>query len=89
MIAGRSDHASPEAIATWLATDPRVWLAMLSDDDSQRRQLGKDRLARLLQQPIEFEPTAEAPVRQNQIELLRRHVLEGLGQNKQPEADRR
>jgi hypothetical protein len=73
-LSSSSDNSSPEAIASWLATDPRVWLAMLSSKDSTRRQLAKDQLGRLLQEPIDFDPAAEAPVRQDQIEILRRQL---------------
>jgi hypothetical protein len=76
-LASQSDNGSPEAIASWLATDPRVWLALLSDEDSQRRELAKQRLGRLLEAPIDFDPTGEPAVREGQIEALEKKLASG------------
>jgi hypothetical protein len=89
VLASRSDNTSPEAIASWLSTDPRVWLAMLSDENPGQRQIAKDRLERLLEQPIEFDAAADAAARQGQIEAIKEQISEDLGQRANYDADRR
>jgi len=70
LSAGMDDDTPPQ-IAAWLAGDPTVWLSMLSREDESTRRLAGQRLEALLGKPIEFDPTAEPPVREAQIEQLR------------------
>jgi hypothetical protein len=66
---------SPAQIAHWLAGDPAVWLALLSRDDASTRRLVAKRLATMLGGPIDFNPAADRPARQKQIEALRARIL--------------
>lgn len=66
---------SPAQIAHWLAGDPVIWLALLSRDDASTRRLAAQRLATMLGGPIAFDPAADLPTRQKQIEALRARIL--------------
>lgn len=67
----RGENDAPEAVAAWLASDPRVWLTLLGSDDAARRKVAAEQLGRLLEQPIEFDAEAPQATRQAQIEKLR------------------
>lgn len=74
-LAVRMDNDTPPEIATWLAGDPVIWLALLSRDDESTRRLAAERLESLLGGPIRFDPAADAETRQKQIEPLRARVI--------------
>ena len=76
-LSGTEDLQSPEQAAAWLSGDPAVWLALLSRDDLSVRRLAAARLAALLGKPIQFDPAADAPTRQQQIEKLRTRIPGG------------
>jgi hypothetical protein len=84
MLAKRSDSDSPKALAEWLASDPKVWLALLDDDDASRRERARQELARILDEPVDFEPFAPVDQRQTQIRALRKRVNE-LASGRPPE----
>lgn len=65
------DNDAPESIAAWLGPDPRVWLALLSHTDLERRKLAADQLGRILGEPIAYDAGASAETRTQQIEALR------------------
>jgi hypothetical protein len=65
------DNDATESIAAWLETDPRVWLALLSDPDLARRRTAAGQLSRLLGEEIPFDPAADAALRSQQIKALR------------------
>ncbi len=62
---------SIERIATWLAGDDQIWLALLSRPDLPRRRLATKQLSMLVGSPIEFDPSADEEQRKTQIERLR------------------
>lgn len=72
-----SDQAdeSPEQVAAALAGDPAVWLALLARESESTRRLALERLSRLLDEPIAFDPAADARTRQTQLEQLRARIL--------------
>ena len=74
-LASRMDNDTPPEIATWLAGDPAIWLALLSRDDESTRRLAAERLESLLGGPIRFDPAADGETREKQIEPLRAQVL--------------
>lgn len=73
-LGARMDDDAPPEIATWLAGDPAIWLALLSRGDESARRLAAERLESLLGGPIPFDPAADAETRQKQIEALRARV---------------
>jgi len=75
-LAETGGDESPAQIAHWLAGDPAVWLALLSRDDASTRRLAAQRLASMLGGPIAFDPAADPPTRQKQIEALRARMGE-------------
>jgi hypothetical protein len=74
MLTVSSGEDSPEQIASWLYSDPAVWLAMLSGQTESARKTAAGQLGALLGKPIDFDPAADAPTRQKQIEALRVRV---------------
>ena len=74
-LAARMDNDTPPEIATWLAGDPVIWLALLSRDDESTRRLAAERLESLLGGPIAFDPAADAETRQKEIEKIRARVM--------------
>jgi hypothetical protein len=73
-LQGDGAEDTPERIATWLAGDPYVWLALLArDDEDTRREAGKQ-LARLLQEPIVFDPAGLSALREAQIKTISARV---------------
>ena len=73
-LSRRGDNDTPEGVATWLAGDPRIWFGLLGDGDPSRRRLAAEQLARLLEEPIQFDADAEPMVRQQQIDELRSRI---------------
>jgi hypothetical protein len=63
-----------ERVAAWLAGDERAWLALLDRDDPARRAVAAERLAQLLDAPVEFDAAADDATRGKQIEALRRKL---------------
>jgi len=60
-------------VATWLAGDPTTWLALLERNDEKVRRLAAQRLESLWGKPLPFDPGADNPARQRQLERLREH----------------
>lgn len=65
---------TPDRVATWLINDPGVWCQLLRSDDEARRLVAAGQLSQLLGEPIAFDPAAELPLRQKQIERLQSQV---------------
>ena len=63
---------TPERIAVWLATEPRVWIELLGDDDVERRETAVAQLSRLTGRSIDFDPRASEATRRDQLRELRR-----------------
>lgn len=68
-----------DQVVRWLAGDPQAWLILLNHEDESTRRLAAEHLKYLLDRPIAFDPTADAPTRQRQVEQLRAN---GLGSAK-------
>ena len=81
---GYEDRA--DRIATWLSGDEQVWFSLLARPVEVKRRVAARQLASMLGTPIDFDPAAEATVRQQQWERLRAR----LRQKNQtaPDADR-
>lgn len=62
---------APEDVAAWLSGDPAIWLAILTRGDEPTRRASAQRLEALLGRPIQFDPTADASVRAEQIKQVR------------------
>ena len=62
---------SVEHIVSWLAWDAKAWYLLLSRDDEALRQAAAAQLAGLLDEPLDFDPAADAATRQQQLERLR------------------
>jgi hypothetical protein len=50
----------------WLAVDPQTWALLLNRDDMKLRQLALEKLTKLVNRPIQFDPTADDTTRQKQ-----------------------
>jgi hypothetical protein len=66
---------SPERIATWLVEDERAWLAMLAHEELPIRQFAAEHLAKRARNSLDFDPTAEAAVRAEQVARLKKRLL--------------
>jgi hypothetical protein len=65
------DEDKPDRAVTWLASDPRVWLALCERDDEAIRRAGAAELRGLLGEPFAFDPAATLDQRQVQLDRLR------------------
>jgi hypothetical protein len=65
---GRADCA--QRVASWLAGDRRVWLALLSRGDLEQRIAAAEHLSRLCNKPVAFNPEAPPPERDAQLAAL-------------------
>ncbi len=66
-----AEDDSPEQAAAALTHDPATWLVFLARPEVATRRAAAEHLASLLRRPMEFDPTAEASIRQQQIQKLR------------------
>ena len=73
-LSASMENDTPSQIASWLAGDPTIWLALLSRSEESSRRLAAERLDALLGEPIRFDPAADAKTRADQIEQLRSRV---------------
>lgn len=72
-VAGEDD---PERIAPALLSQARMWRILLERDDPQRRRAASEQLARLLGQPLDFDPDANAEQRTAQLAALETRFAE-------------
>lgn len=68
------DDTVPQ-IAVALATEPAVWLGLLSRPEERTRRIAATQLALLLGGPVDFDPAAPLATRQKQIDRLRAHIV--------------
>ncbi len=61
---------SPREIAEEMSDDPSIWLAIAGDDSEPVRRTARAELQRLLKQPADFDPAAEASVREAQLRKI-------------------
>jgi hypothetical protein len=80
-LSGGDESDTPERVTEWLAWEPHVWYMLLARDEEDVRRAAAEQLAMLLDQPIDFEPAADAATRQGQMDRLRARVIP------QPSAD--
>lgn len=64
----------PAVVARRLLAEQTIWLALLERPQEPVRQVAARQLARLLGRPIDFDPQAEAKLRQQQIEKLQKEI---------------
>ena len=65
---------SPREIAEEMRDDPSIWLAVAANDEESARRAAWAELRRLLKRPVDFDPTAEAPVREAQLQKIGKHI---------------
>jgi hypothetical protein len=65
---------TPDRVASWLAGDPSIWLALLSRDSESTRRLAFQQLSSLLDKPPVFDPAADEKTRQSQVEKIRLRI---------------
>jgi hypothetical protein len=63
-----------EGFAPQLVEDPEVWLSLLSRQEEATRRLAARQLVAILEEPIRFDPAADAATRKSQIEQLRARI---------------
>lgn len=73
------DDDNAERIATWLMTDPLVWLALLNREDEARRRTAAEHLPVLLGGSIDFDPGADSATRAVQWDALAKRVTQKKG----------
>jgi len=73
-ISGNRSEESPSQLATWLSGDPAVWIALLSREEESTRRLALKRLEAIQGGPMAFDPKADAPTRQKQLEAIRAKI---------------
>jgi len=69
-----AEEDTPLSVARRLAGDPRVWHSLLSRDGRQYYKPATSHLSRLLGEPIQFDPDADAEARQRQIDAIGRRI---------------
>jgi hypothetical protein len=62
---------SPDRVTAWLASDPRIWFALLHRREEVKRRVATEQLERLTGRPLEFDPAADEATRHAQLEKLR------------------
>lgn len=70
-LEAENSDETPEGLASWLSWDPRTWLPLLERDDESIRRAAAERLAVLLDAPLEFDPAADVSLRRAQVAALR------------------
>ena len=73
-LSSRSADDAPEQVATWLATDPWTWHALLDRPSLADRQLAAAQLAALLGEPLAFDPSADEATRRKQADQVRARI---------------
>lgn len=66
---------STERLAVWLAGDTQIWLALLARPELAKRRIAARQLTSLLGAPIDFDPEAVQPARDEQWQRLRSRVV--------------
>jgi hypothetical protein len=67
---GHGSEDTIEQVTVWLASDPEVWLSLMRRADESRRRLAARQLSLCLDQPIDFDPAADAATRSEQISRI-------------------
>jgi len=75
-LSGLRNEESPTQVATWLSGDPAVWLALLAREEESTRRVALKWLETILGGPLAFDPGADLPTRQKQIEAIRAKIHE-------------
>jgi hypothetical protein len=70
-LSADASEDAPERVAAWLTEDASVWFALLQRDDESVRYTATERLSRLLNAAIDFDPAADNAVRDHQRAKLR------------------
>jgi hypothetical protein len=76
-LSWQSGEDTADGVAAQLIADPDVWLVLLSRPEESTRRLAARQLAAILDQPIRFDPAADAPTRKAQLEQLRARIHGG------------
>jgi hypothetical protein len=69
-ISEKMGNDSPEQVASWLAGDSAVWLALLNRPDVATRRIAAKQLAAVLEGPIPVDPAADPASQKTQLEQL-------------------
>jgi len=72
--ADNDDEDRAEGVASRLMADRHVWLVLLDRPEESTRRTAAGALSYLSGGPISFDPAATAPVRQRQLEALRKRI---------------
>lgn len=75
-LTGQNGDDSVEQIAASLATDPMVWLTLLSRSELATRQTAAQQLTSLLGEPIQIDPAADPDTQRDAREQLRMRIEE-------------
>ena len=71
------DHSdTPDRVVAWLMNDKRMWLTLMNHDRTQHRLIAKEHLARIVDRPIQFDPTAGPEQRAQQVAALQAQFVQ-------------
>lgn len=70
-LSGGSNEDVPIQVAQRLRHDPEIWLVLLSRDELTTRKAAARQLQAILGRTLDFDPSAESPVRTRQLSALR------------------
>jgi hypothetical protein len=76
------EEDAPTSLAPWLTGDPYIWLALLDRDQEPLRRFAAEQLGRLLNKPVDFDPAADAAIRQRQLKAITAEVNAAWGAGK-------
>jgi hypothetical protein len=76
-LSERLGDDSPEQVASWLASDPSVWLILLARPEIATRRQAARQLTDMLGGPITVDPEADPSTQKTQMEQLRLRI-EGM-----------
>jgi hypothetical protein len=70
-LTGAEGDDNARRVGSMLYASPETWYALLSSDELAKRVAAKERLEKMLRQPITFDPRADAPRRAAQAAQIR------------------
>jgi hypothetical protein len=70
-LASDGDEDTPDRVMPWLTGDPRIWYGLLQRDSAKVRRTAANRIARLLDAAIQFNPDGTPEERKRQLAQMR------------------
>jgi hypothetical protein len=74
VLSTQQGEDTPESVATMLAGDPNIWLALLARDDESMRRAAVQQLELILGAPVKLDPKADPATQAKAREELRQRI---------------